>query len=94
MVGPRYESDLFAFTLPVMLEYDYRAVRAAMSIRLGPIYIGSNSLLSVIKTRGVRDANYFIGIAFGDIAGSWINRLNGEKEEKAKRKKGRDCEKI
>ena len=94
MVGPRYESDLFAFTLPVMLEYDYRAVRAAMSIRLGPIYIGSNSLLSVIKTRGVRDADYFIGIAFGDIAGSWINRLNGEKEEKAKRKKGRDCEKI
>ena len=94
MVGPRYESDLFAFTLPVMLEYDYRAVRAAMSIRLGPLYVGSNSLLSVIKTRGVRDVDYFIGIAFGDIAGSWINRLNGEKEERAKRKKNRDCEKI
>lgn len=94
MVGPRYESDLFAFTLPVMLEYDYRSLRAAASMRIGPLYLGTNSLMSLLYTRGFRDADFFIGIAFGDLAGKWVNRVRDEKEARAKKKKGMDCEKI
>lgn len=94
MIGPRYESDLFAFTLPVMLEYDYRSLRAAASMRIGPLYLGTNSLMSMLYTRGFRDADFFIGIAFGDLPGKWINRYLKLKEDKAKRKKGMDCEKV
>ena len=72
MIGPRYESDLFAFTLPVMLEYDYRSLRPAASMRIGPIYFGTNSLISAVRTKNVKDLDYFIGINFGDIPGPLI----------------------
>ncbi|MFM7765942.1 MAG: DUF5723 family protein [Sphingomonadales bacterium] len=94
MVGPRYESDLFAFTLPVMLEYDYRSIRPAASMRIGPIYIGTNSLLSAVRTRNVKDLDYFIGISFGDIPGSWIDRQGSDKEEKEKIKRAQSCDKM
>jgi len=94
MIGPRYESDLFAFTLPVMLEYDYRSLRPAASMRIGPIYIGTNSFLSAISTRNVKDLDYFIGISFGDIPGAWIDRLGSDKEEKEKSKRALSCDKM
>lgn len=94
MIGPRYESDLFAFTLPVMLEYDYRSLRPAASMRIGPIYIGTNSLLPAIRTRNVKDLDYFIGISFGDIPGAWIDRLGSDKEEKEKIKRAQSCDKM
>ena len=94
MIGPRYESDLFAFSLPVMLEYDYRSLRPAASMRIGPIYIGTNSLLSAVRTRNVKDLDYFIGISFGDIPGAWIDRLGSDKEEKEKIKRAQSCDKM
>jgi hypothetical protein len=94
MIGPRYESDLFAFTLPVMLEYDYRSLRPAASMRIGPIYIGTNSLLPALRTRNVKDLDYFIGISFGDIPGAWIDRLGSDKEEKEKIKRAQSCDKM
>lgn len=94
MVGPRYESDLFAFTLPVMLEYDYRSLRPAASMRIGPIYFGTNSLLSAVRTKNVKDLDYFIGISFGDIPGSWIDRQGSDKEEKEKIKRAQSCDKM
>lgn len=94
MLGPRYESDIFAVTLPVMLEYDYRSLRAAASVRIGPIYFGTNSLLSAVQSRNVRDLDYFIGISFGDIPGSWIDRLGKDQEEKEKIKRAAACDKL
>jgi hypothetical protein len=94
MVGPRYESDLFAFTLPVMLEYDYRSLRPAASMRIGPIYFGTNSLISAVRTKNVKDLDYFIGINFGDIPGAWIDRLGSDKEEKEKIKRAQSCDKM
>jgi hypothetical protein len=94
MVGPRYESDLFAFTLPVMLEYDYRSLRPAASMRIGPIYFGTNSLISAVRTKNVKDLDYFISINFGDIPGAWIDRLGSDKEEKEKIKRAQSCDKM
>lgn len=94
MVGPRYESDLFAFTLPVMVEYDYRSIRPAASMRIGPIYIGTNSLISALVSRNAKDLDYFIGISFGDIPGAWIDRLGSDKEEKEKIKRAQSCDKM
>jgi hypothetical protein len=94
MIGPRYESDLFAFTLPVMLEYDYRSLRPAASMRIGPIYFGTNSLISAVRTKNVKDLDYFIGISFGDIPGAWIDRLGSDKEEKEKIKRAQSCDKM
>lgn len=94
MVGPRYETDWFAATLPMMLEYDYRALRMGFSLRVGPLYLGSNSMLTMLNTRNFRDADFFIGIAFGKLPGNWLERIFKRQDEKRKNQKRLDCEKI
>jgi hypothetical protein len=94
MAGPRYESDWFAATLPMFLEYDYRAFRMGFSLRAGPLYLGSNSLYSLLNTRNLRDADFFIGIAFGNLPGKWLERFFKSKDEKNKERRRMDCEKL
>lgn len=69
MIAPRYERKYFEFSLPVFLEYDYSALRVGASMRLGPLYIGTNSLASFLYTRSMKDADFYIGITISDIAG-------------------------
>ena len=66
MIAPRWETRYFEFSLPAYLAYDYRAFRLGASFRIGPLYFGSNSIYSFINTKAVRDADIFIGIAFGN----------------------------
>ncbi len=94
MVAPRYETDFFEFSLPLLLEYDYRAFRAGAALRVGPLYLGTNSLWSMMRTRSLRDADFFIGIAFGDLPGKYRDRWLKEKESKKAGKQGEDCEKM
>lgn len=82
MLSPRYESRYFEFSLPTFLEYDYRSLRLGASIRFGPFYIGSNSLISFVHSKGLRDADLFAGIAFG-------NAFPWKKGAKSKSKKQR-----
>ncbi|MEZ4803981.1 MAG: DUF5723 family protein [Bacteroidia bacterium] len=82
MVSPRYESRFFEISVPAMLEYDYRSLRIGTSLRIGPVYIGSNNLASFIYTRGFRDVDLFAGIAFGNF-----NAKSFKKQTKQKRKK-------
>jgi hypothetical protein len=67
MLSPRLEYRFFEFSMPVMLEYDYRSLRVGSSFRLGPLYFGTNSLLSFVNTRSIKDADVFLGIAFGNL---------------------------
>lgn len=67
MLSPRLEYRFFEFSLPLMLEYDYRALRVGSSVRLGPLYFGTNSLMSFVNTRNIKDADIFLGIAFGNL---------------------------
>jgi hypothetical protein len=68
MVSPRLEYRLFEVSVLMLLEYDYRAFRMGASVRLGPLYVGTNSLMTFVNTRAVRDADIFIGIAFGNLS--------------------------
>ena len=67
MVAPRLEYRFFEFSMPVLLQYDYRALRVGSAVRIGPLYFGTNSLMSFAYTKSVRDADFFIGIAFGNL---------------------------
>ncbi len=89
MVSPRYESRFFEFSLPVLLEYDYRAVRVGASARIGPIYVGTNSLASFLFTRELRDADIFVGIAFGNLSDFSFRKLARKKN---KRNRSQSCE--
>lgn len=83
MASPRYETRYFEFSLPVLLEYDYRSLRIGTSIRIGPIFLGSNSLISFINTRNIKDVDLFAGINFSDFSGFKL----GLKSNKNKSKK-------
>lgn len=89
MVSPRYESRYFEFSLPALLEYDYRSVRLGASMRVGPFFIGSNSLVSFVNSKGLRDADLFAGIAFGNSL-PWKKgaKLKGRKQRVSKDKSG------
>jgi hypothetical protein len=82
MVSPRWESRFFEFSLPLLLEYDYRAVRMGASARIGPLYVGTNSLASFLYTRGLRDADIFVGIAFGNLSDFSFRKLARSKKHK------------
>ncbi len=66
MISPRWEYRYFEFSLPALLAYDYRSFRLGASFRFGPLYIGSNSIYSFINTKAIKDADIFVGIAFGN----------------------------
>ncbi len=68
MVSPRYERRFFEFSLPLLLEYDYRSLRMGASLRFGPFYIGTNSLMSFVNTRKMNDADIFAGIVLSNLS--------------------------
>lgn len=89
MVAPRWEYRFFEFSMPVLLQYDYRALRIGSSLRVGPVYIGSNSVASFLYTRGVKDADIFIGIAFSDLSDfSFRKSFRKWKDEKVRSMQG------
>ncbi len=93
MLAPRLEYEYFEFSLPLYLEYDYSAFRLGASMRLGPLYLGTNSLASFLYTRSVRDADIFVGIAFGNIPNFNVRKWIDKKYEK-KKKRVDDCTKM
>lgn len=92
MVAPRYETDFFEVSVPVFMEYDYRSLRMGASFRVGPLYIGTNSLIPYFRAKGMRDADFYIGITISDIPGKWRDRWL--KEHENKRTSTQDCEKM
>jgi hypothetical protein len=70
MVAPRYETPFFEVSLPLALEYDYRSFRAGAMVRVGWFYIGTNSLMSLLNTKQVRDADLYLGVAISALTGS------------------------
>lgn len=92
MVAPRYEREFYEFGLPVFLEYDYRSLRVGANVRLGPLYFGTNSLIPFFRAKGMRDADFFIGITISDIPGKWKDRWIKDHENKRTVKD--DCEKM
>jgi hypothetical protein len=57
-VTPRYETFMFEFALPISL-YEYRYPQLGAAIRLGPITIGSDKLISWIKNTNLFGADLY-----------------------------------
>lgn len=93
MLAPRLEYHYFEFSLPLLMEYDYRSFRLGASMRLGPLYLGTNSLASFLYTRSVNDADFFIGVAFGNLSNFGFRKLWDEKAARRKKRK-EDCSKM
>lgn len=88
MVAPRYERRFFEFSLPVLLEYDFRSLRMGASMRFGPLYIGTNSLMSFVNTRKMNDADIFAGIILSNLSEFSFKK---QARNKSKKSKGNSC---
>ncbi|MEY3983953.1 MAG: hypothetical protein RL160_1512 [Bacteroidota bacterium] len=90
MLAPRYTRSWLEVSTPLFLEYDYKQFRAALALRVGPVYLGTNSLFSMLSGKRMRDADFYIGIAFGNLPGSRFSRASKEAEDKQIRVK-KEC---
>lgn len=88
MVSPRYERRFFEFSLPLLLEYDYRSLRMGASLRFGPLYIGTNSLMSFVNTRKMNDADIFAGIVLSNLSEFSFRK---QARSRSKSYKGNSC---
>lgn len=96
MVAPRYEKQKWEVSMPILLEYDYRSLRAGFSLRAGCFYIGSNSALNFLYTRNVRDADIYFGFTIAQLKGTkndWFIKKRKDAAEQRDNKKP-DCEKM
>lgn len=92
MLAPRWEHPYFEVSTPLLWAYDYRSLRLGLSARLGPLYLGTNSLLPFLYTRGFRDADVFVGIAFGNLRDFGVRKwLDERKEKRVAKQKAKDC---
>lgn len=60
-VTPRFESFFFDFAIPLSL-YEYRYPQMGVSVRLGPITIGSDKIWSWIKTQDLYGADIYVHV--------------------------------
>jgi hypothetical protein len=96
MIAPRYEKQKWEVSVPILLEYDYRSLRAGFALRAGCFYIGSNSAINFLYTRKVRDADIYFGFTISQLKGTkndWFIRRRKEAVEQKDNKKP-DCEKM
>lgn len=92
LIAPRLEYPYFEVATPIVIGYDYRAIRLGTNFRLGPLYLGSNSVLPFVHTRQWRDLDFFVGIAFGNIPNyNLLSWLEGKEKRRKARKKAKAC---
>ena len=65
MVLPRIESRGFEFSLPIGLMNDYRQTRLGLYFRMGPVFFGSDNLLSQLKNNNINGTDLYFGVSFG-----------------------------
>ncbi|MBV8255735.1 MAG: hypothetical protein JO154_24285 [Chitinophaga sp.] len=64
-VTPRYDGRIFGFFLP--LSYNtLTKFNAGASLRIGPLFLGSGSLLTAMG--GAHQADFFVGVRFGRLS--------------------------
>ena len=61
MVAPRYESRLISVSVPLSV-YQWDKTHLGISLRLGPLYLGSDNLLSFSKQPKLSGADFFAGL--------------------------------
>ncbi|WP_163444728.1 DUF5723 family protein [Flavobacterium columnare] len=61
IVTPRYESKWFSFAIPINY-LEYRGLNVGTSLRLGPLFIGSGSVLSNLISSESKGADVYFGL--------------------------------
>ncbi len=61
-VTPRYETNWFEAALPVILNNDYRNVTIGAMLRFGPVYIGSDNISGLVKSKKVYGFDLYAGL--------------------------------
>lgn len=69
MVEPRYESDIFDFSLPMTL-CDYRHLSLGASLRIGFLTIGTQNLSSYLGFGSVKGMDVYVSFKFNFIRGN------------------------
>ena len=90
MLSPRLEYRFFEWSLPVSLQYDYRSLRMGTSFRFGPLYIGTNSLMTFLNTRRMNDADIFAGLVLSNLS-EFSFRKQARNRSKNKKSKPNTC---
>lgn len=68
-LSPRFENKRFTFGLPLSLDNNYRKPNIGFYMRVVWLYFGSRNIASIISPNGKQDADFFMGIQFGNIPG-------------------------
>ena len=80
---PRYEGRAFGFYLPFSYN-KLTSFNAGVSVRMGPLFIGSGSVLTALMGDS-RQADVHIGLRFGGLQKDKL-KIAGKKDRKANRK--------
>jgi outer membrane protein OmpA-like peptidoglycan-associated protein len=74
-LAPRYEVKSFAIAVPLTIN-EYSGFNAGVSLRMGPLFFGSGSILSTLLSGTTKQADFHFGLEFGSF----------EKNKKIKKK--------
>ena len=84
-VTPRWESRTAGVYVPFSINSN-KVVSAGATVRLGPIFVGTSNLLTLIKKDNIQNADVHAGVkiplAFGkpSKAANWFKKITNEKE--------------
>lgn len=74
MIVPRLERKYFEMGLPVTAIYDYRALRAGIYFRIGPLVLGTNNLGIYLRPSKAKELDFFFALTFHPISLKKKNR--------------------
>lgn len=73
-LSPRLENKWFTVGLPLSLENNYRQPNVGLFVRVVWLYFGSKNIAAIIHPNGKQNADFFLGIQFGNIPGKSFKR--------------------
>lgn len=82
MVIPRFESDFIEISAPIGLMNDYKMARLGMYFRIGPLFIGSDNIIGLLKANNFYGADFYFGISTGILNKPKKNKGNQDQNIK------------
>lgn len=61
-ITPRIEDKMLEFAMPIILAHNYRDFNLGMSFRFGPLYLGTDNFLNLIKKKNIYSINIYGGL--------------------------------
>jgi hypothetical protein len=68
-LSPRWENRSLSFGLPISLDNNYSKLHVGFYTRLMFLYFGSRNIAAIVHPNGKQEADFFIGLQFGNLPG-------------------------